>query len=336
MLERNHHELNHRELKTLPEIRKSRREDKPDGQRKHRSLKAKLESSSSSSKQSLKKTQGTARSKQKERLMALMKMVERVSSKDNSGLPAKDRMNPDSPLNKFRGGRQSQSRDTKIIITSRNSTTGTGKTTLAVWLALNWDQYGFTADKATLEPSEYIDQYLETRPGEVLIMDEAEQLDARRSMSNKNLEFADRWQQLRYRQVDSILTLPTASALDKRLEELADIWINVTGRGYAQVHRTTVNDRTKEINQIPLQTLTWPDISDHEVKQALDKKKEKKNEAQNQIEKSESASLDPEKLKQNTRNELIKSVYNDTEVTQKQLANAAGIDQSRVSQILKE
>jgi plasmid maintenance system antidote protein VapI len=304
-------------------------------QGKHRSLKAKVKSSRSS-KQSLKKTQGTASSKRKDELKDLVKMICKAHSKNSSDLPVGKLMNPDQPLNKFRGGRQNQSRDTKIIITSRNSTTGTGKTTLAVWLALNWDQYGFTADKATLNPSEYIDKYLETRPGEVLIMDEAEQLDARRSMSNKNLEFADRWQQLRYRQVDSILTLPTASALDKRLEELADIWINVTGRGYAQVHRTTVNDRTKKINQIPLQTLTWPDISDHEVKKALDRKKEKKNEAQNQLEKSEAASLDPEKVKQNTRNELIKSVYNDTELTQKELANAAGIDQSRVSQILKE
>jgi len=92
-------------------------------------------------------------------------------------------MNPDQPLNKFRRGRQAQGRDTKIIITSRNSTTGTGKTTLAVWLALSWDYYGFDASKATLEPTEYIDRYLETRPGEVLIMDEAEQLDARRSLA---------------------------------------------------------------------------------------------------------------------------------------------------------
>jgi len=101
-------------------------------------------------------------------------------------------MNPDQPLNKFRRGRQAQGRDTKIIITSRNSTTGTGKTTLAVWLALSWDYYGFDASKATLEPTEYIDRYLETRPGEVLIMDEAEQLDARRSMSSQNVDFADR------------------------------------------------------------------------------------------------------------------------------------------------
>ena len=243
-------------------------------------------------------------------------------------------MDPEAPINKFRRGRQAQGRDTKILITSRNSTTGTGKTTLAVWLALNWDHYGFTAEKATLEPSEYIEKYLETRPGEVLIMDEAEQLDARRSMSSQNVDFADRWQQLRYRQVDSILTLPTSSALDKRLEELADIWINVTSRGYAQVHKTTVNDRTKEINQIPLQTITWPDISDHDVKLELDKKKKKKNEEQTKIEKEEEEAIDPKKVRKQTRDELIKSFYEHDGMTQKDVAEVVDLSQGTVNKIL--
>jgi len=245
-------------------------------------------------------------------------------------------MNPNQPLNKFRRGRQAQGRDTKIIITSRNSTTGTGKTTLAVWLALNWDQHGFDVSKATLEPQSYINRYLETMPGEVLIMDEAEQLDSRRSMSNTNVEFADRWQQLRYRQVDSILTLPTSSALDKRLEELADIWINVIDRGLAEVYKTTVNDRTKEINQIPLQTITWPDISDHEVKLQLDAKKKKKNEQQNERAKKEEEAVDPAKVKKQTRDELIKAFYEHNGMTQKDVADCVNISTRRVRQILNE
>ncbi|MFO7898981.1 MAG: hypothetical protein R6V58_07965 [Planctomycetota bacterium] len=56
---------------------------------------------------------------------------------------------------------------------------------------------------------------------EVIIMDEAEQLDSRRSMSNKNVEFWNLWQTMRFRQITSILTLPTRSALDKRGMELA-------------------------------------------------------------------------------------------------------------------
>src|SRR6056297_3985841 len=261
------------------------------------------------------------KTKRMKSLKTLMKTVQKTSSTNTSGLSKRKMMDPEAPINKFRRGRQAQGRDTKILITSRNSTTGTGKTTLAVWLALCWDHYGFDESKATLEPSEYIDRYLETRPGEVLIMDEAEQLDARRSMSSQNVDFADRWQQLRYRQVDSILTLPTSSALDKRLEELADIWINVTSRGYAQVHKTTVNDRTKEINQIPLQTITWPDISDHEVKLELDAKKKEKNKEQNKIDKKKEEMEDPKKVKQKAKAEYLKAFYEKTDLTQKDIAN---------------
>jgi len=203
-----------------------------------------------------------------------------------------------------------------------------------VWLALNWDQHGFDVSKATLEPQSYINRYLETMPGEVLIMDEAEQLDSRRSMSNTNVEFADRWQQLRYRQVDSILTLPTSSALDKRLEELADIWINVIDRGLAEVYKTTVNDRSKEINQIPLQTITWPDISDHEVKLQLDAKKKKKNEQQNERAKKEEEAADPAKVKKQTRDEYMKAVYRETDLTQRDVADAFDLTVGTVNQIL--
>src|SRR6056297_2198702 len=276
------------------------------------------------------------KTKRMKSLKTLMKSVQKTSSTKSTGLSKANEMNPLQPLNKFRRGRQAEGRDTKIIITSRNSTTGTGKRTLAVWLALNWDHYGVTADKATLEPSAYIERYLETRPGEVLIMDEAEQLDARRSMSSQNVDFADRWQQLRYRQVDSILTLPTSSALDKRLEELADIWINVTSRGYAQVHKTTVHDRTKEINQIPLQTITWPDISDHDVKLELDKKKKKKNEEQTKIEKKKEEMEDPEKVRKETRNQLIKSFYEHDGMTQKDVAEVVDLSQGTVNQILND
>jgi len=171
-------------------------------------------------------------------------------------------------------------------------------------------------------------------PGEVLIMDEAEQLDSRRSMSNTNVEFADRWQQLRYRQVDSILALPTSSALDKRLEELADIWINVIDRGLAEVYKTTVHDKTKEINQIPMQTLTWPDISDHDVKLKLDAKKKKKNEQQNERAKKEEEAVDPAKVRKQTRDKLIKAFYEHNGMTQKDVAECVDLSQSTVNKIL--
>jgi hypothetical protein len=244
-----------------------------------------------------------------------------------------DWMDPSQPLAKFRRRRKVQGRDVKVIITSRNSTTGTGKSTLAVWCALCWDKFGFDISKATLDPQGYIDRYLDLRPGECLIMDEAEQLDARRSMSQKNLDFAERWMELRYKQVDSILTMPTSSALDKRLEELADVWINVTAPGHADVYKTTVNDRSKEINQIPMQTLTWPDISDHHIKQDLDELKEEKVEEKNEIQK-EAEGRDPQQIQKETRDSIIQDFYESTDLSQRQVAEAVDLVPSTVNNIL--
>ena len=195
-------------------------------------------------------------------------------SKDS---PLRDglRIDPRAWINVLREKRHKNGRDFKIIITSRNSTTGTGKTTLALWLALNWDS-NFTAEQATLHVDEYLDIYKEQSQGSVLIMDEAEQLDARRSMSQQNVDFSEKWSMMRYSEVDSILTLPTASALDSRLEELADVWINVIERGRAKCHLVTVGDYTKSVDNPPWHMLGWPDISGLSIAQELAEKKERK------------------------------------------------------------
>ena len=199
-----------------------------------------------------------------------------MSTRDNeSKLAPKYRIQEDAWIHKLRQARHRNGRDLKVIITSRNSTTGTGKTTLALWLALNWDS-NFTADQATLHVDEYLDIYKEQSPGSVLIMDEAEQLDARRSMSNQNVDFSKKWSMMRYSQVDSILTLPTVTALDKRLEELSDIWINVIERGYAKVHRVTVGDYDKKVKTPVWCGLKWPDISHMKIAKQLENKKERK------------------------------------------------------------
>jgi len=99
-------------------------------------------------------------------------------------------IDPAMPLHQYRQTRLKKNRDLKVIITSRNSTTGTGKTTLAVWLALNWDSDWSAEAKGTLSVKEYLNTYKELSPGSVLVMDEAEQLDARRSMSQQNVDFA--------------------------------------------------------------------------------------------------------------------------------------------------
>ena len=207
-----------------------------------------------------------------------------------------------APLHQLREQRLGKNRDLKVIITSRNSTTGTGKTTLAVWLALNWDPNWTAAEKGTLSVREYLDTYQKLSPGSVLVMDEAEQLDARRSMSQDNVDFAEKWMMMRVRNVTSILTLPTASALDKRLKELADVRINVHRRGRARVYKISVDDHdTSQVREWRWHDLEWPDISDHPEMQALDAQKQAKIDAE--LENNDSDKIQP---KEAVRNEKIK------------------------------
>ena len=202
------------------------------------------------------------------------------------------------PLHQFRERRLQKNRDLKVIITSRNSTTGTGKTTLAVWLALNWDPEWTADEKGALSVKQYLDTYPELEPGSCLVMDEAEQLDARRSMSQQNVDFAEKWMMMRVRNVTSILTLPTASALDKRLKELADVRINVHRRGKARVYKITVDDHnTSEVREWRWHDIEWPDMSEHPEMQALDKMKEQKIEGVLEDATEEEDSLSPKEIK---------------------------------------
>lgn len=214
-------------------------------------------------------------------------------------------IDPNCPLNQFRERRLKKNRDLKVIITSRNSTTGTGKTTLAAWLALNWDQNWTAEDKGTLSVKEYLNTYKTLESGSVLLMDEAEQLDARRSMSNDNVDFAEKWMMMRVRNVTSILTLPTASALDKRLKELADIRINVHRRGKARVYKITIDDHnTSQVREWGWHDIEWPDISDHPEMRALDEQKEKKIDGKLEENQEGEDTLSP---KEAVRNERIKT-----------------------------
>lgn len=214
------------------------------------------------------------------------------------------------PLHQFRQRRLKKNRDLKVIITSRNSTTGTGKTTLAVWLALNWDQHGWDAErKGTLSVSEYLDTYPDLEPGSVLIMDEAEQLDARRSMSQENVDFAEKWMMMRVRNVTSILTLPTASALDKRLKELADVRINVHRRGRARAYKITIDDHnTSEVHEYRWHDIEWPDIADHPEMVALDEQKQQKIDGVLEEGGSEEEPVDPDSIARSKEIEIAQNM----------------------------
>jgi hypothetical protein len=139
---------------------------------------------------------------------------------------------------------------------------------------------------------------------------------------------------MRYRQITSILTLPTRSALDKRGLELADVWIQVTNRGFARVHKVGVGDYDGRTNPMLLETLSFPDISYLPVKDAVDDKKVQLVEEGEEFVEAEGEVIDPEKIRQEARNDSIKKAYDKTEMTQSDVAEVFGLSQSQVHNIV--
>jgi hypothetical protein len=185
------------------------------------------------------------------------------------------RPDPQAFVHQLRARRHRNDRDLKAVITQRDSETGGGKTTAAVWLALCWDEHGWDGEeKGMTDPKRFLSTFPELPPHSVLILDEAEELDARRSMQDENIEFSKQWMKMRTRQIDSILTLPTSTALDVRLKELADIRIHVIERGRAKVYRTTVDDRSAEVDEKFIEYWRWPDVSNHPQYEKLDQHKQ--------------------------------------------------------------
>lgn len=217
-------------------------------------------------------------------------------------------MDPSTPLHQLFLKRMYKGRDLKIIITAKDSSTGTGKTTLAGWLALTWNPMFAKRpwradDQGTLIPTEYFKQQRDLPPGSVLILDDAEELDARRSMKTQNVEFSQRWMLMRVRQIVSILTLPSLAALDSRLEELADVWINVQRRGKAQVHGISVQSYgSRKVMTPKKHTFTWPNVADHpELVKLQEKKQEKIDGILSEMDEPEP---DPEEVETKTKKEI--------------------------------
>lgn len=203
--------------------------------------------------------------------------MSKVESDGERSETGSDTLQPDpsAHVHQLRRRRHANDGDVKVVITQRDSDTGGGKSTLATWLALCWDAHGWDgSEKGTTDPEEFLSTVPELPPHSVMILDEAEELDARRSMAEENIEFSKYWMKMRTRQVDSLLTLPTASALDKRMKELAHLRLHVVRKGRAKVYEVTVDDRSGEVDERFVEFYHWPDVSDTQAFRDLDASKQ--------------------------------------------------------------
>lgn len=235
-------------------------------------------------------------------------------------------LDPQVPLHKLAVHRMRLGRDLKIIITAEDSETGVGKTTCGGFLGISWtrlfaghewfvepDEYGI--GMGTVNPREYFSMIGKIggpyNAGTAVIVDDAEELDARRSMQNLNVKFSQRWMLMRLKQAITIITLPSPSSIDSRIEELADVWINVKRRGMGLVHDIRVqsyggrNVMTKQVHE-----LEFPDVSDHPELQKLEDMKVAKMDTWDTEEDEEQEEIDPDEISKEEKREIAQRLRN--------------------------
>lgn len=247
--------------------------------------------------------------------------------------------------------------DAKVLVVGQNSQTGIGKTTFAIQLCRYLDQSsaGWSAeDKAFLDVGEYIDAHMEVDKQSCLLLDEIEAgADSRRSMSQENVDLSHAWMTMRARNVATVATLPSVSALDKRMLELADYWVLVLQRGVAQPYEIVVNDfkPNRLPSRVPLnankngdgEIISFPDFNGTDPdKEYLDKIKDQmlrgltensqKVEYQEHVDKVDAAI---DKALQYQRDRMITDLYRNTDLSTSDLGELeiTEVSQSQVSRI---
>ena len=229
--------------------------------------------------------------------------------------------------------------DIKIIIQGQNSQTGIGKTTLAIQLCRYIDPEWNAEEKAFIDIHEYLNAHLDYPKGSALLLDEIEHgADSRRAMSSQNVDLSQGWAKLRARNIATVATLPSISMLDKRMLELADYWVLVKSRGVAQPFRINVNDfRPSRLpSRKPLpgdEHIQFRDLSDDdEDKEYLDKLKDEairetgSMETIKQAEHKKKVEKAVEKAKKETRDEMIRELYRQTDLTQREIGKLEAVD----------
>lgn len=182
----------------------------------------------------------------------------------------------DGPFFQEIGRRKQQGRDAKCLATADHGQTGVGKSNLCDFLAYVTDttDEGFGTEKTTIDPHEFIELYSGKLPeGSAVIMEEAEQFDARRANAHENVDASQKWQQARVREIIAFLNLPSPSTIDKRFEELADFWINVERRGRARIYEKRIHRTNRSIYYKTMQTIEWPNMDGSATFQHMDRLK---------------------------------------------------------------
>jgi len=236
-----------------------------------------------------------------------------------------------------------------VTVVSAKGERGVGKTVLALKLAQRFDRTdsGVTRENVTVHPEELRDMYVDLPKGSALILDEAEAgLSNRKAMTNSNQAIRDLMNMGRVEEKYLFVIAPAADHLDKSVEQLSAAWILCDDLGEAWVHEYDYNPYQGEVRTPKRERLKWWDLQDPDLEAGHDAitemKRAKLRGEDDSPDRIDSAQLEArvkearQTAEQDTRNDLLRELYESTSLSQQQLANAVDLSRSRVADIVSE
>jgi hypothetical protein len=261
-----------------------------------------------------------------------------------------DRGLPDGyPFTRLYRKRVANNQDLAVIVSDHQNRRGTGKTVLSLKLASLMDrtETGLTTQKVAINPDELTEAYLEEPKGSALVLDEAEAgLSKYEAASGINKAMRELVSMGRIREKYLVLNLPASSELDRDLKALCDFWFMIQQKGRALGHHLRWNAYSEEPRTPKTEPWEWSDIPegtdlrdiyDHLTKQKLAHLRGDREGSSQRIPASEvqdQLQQERESARTKTRNELLEELYEDTELTQQDLAEVVDLSRSRVADIV--
>lgn len=244
-----------------------------------------------------------------------------------------------------------EERDIIIIIDDYLGRRGTGKTIGSLNLGENMDQNGgVTSSQVTLQPEEFRQAYFTEPERSAIVLDEGEVGASNRdAMTKTNKILREIMSMGRVEQKYVIINTPIKGFIDSDLQKLADVWISMTRRGRGLVHHLRWHAYAEKLLTPKKQWIEFTDVPKdtrlREVYNQLTAEKRDRIEGEvgesfiTQSEHKEILKRRVSDAEKDVRNDILWSVWNradvkSTEVTQSDVADAVGLSQPQVSNIV--
>lgn len=253
------------------------------------------------------------------------------------------------PFTRLYQKRIANNQDLAIIVSDHQNRRGTGKTVLSLKLASLMDRTdkGMTTKKVAISPDQLTEAYMKEPKGSALVLDEAEAgLSKYEAASAINRAMRELVSMGRIREKYLVLNLPASSELDRDLKALCDFWFMVKQKGKALGHHLHWNPYKEEPRTPKTEPWEWTDIPegsdlrdvyDYLTSEKLAHLRGEKDGSSQRIPAGEVQEIVREAEKEastETRNELLRDLYDDLDVTQSELGEAVNLSRSRVADII--